>query len=26
LGLRTDADTVNSHFEWWDLGEVPALL
>jgi len=26
LGLRTDADTVNSHFMWCDLGKVPALL
>jgi len=26
LELRTDADTVNSHFMWWDVGEVPALL
>jgi len=26
LGLRTDADTVNSHIMWCDLGKVPALL
>ena len=25
LELRTDADTVNSHFMWWNLGEVPSL-